>query len=467
MKNKYLFLCFLLVLTIITSNSFASQILHLEVKEEKISTGTMLKKYEIFTSDGFVEAQVLELDLNDEYNKLSILSSEEGSKKLASVSAMLKAKNAIAGINGDFFAGNKGIGNSIGLTIDNEKIISSSSEDNKKKDIFASFIINDKNKIFYDFLKDKVTFEVDGKEFIARYINKYTDDATIPTIYTREFGKTAIGSSDTLNVTEFVVENGKVVEILENESAAEIPEDGFVIMIQTSAAQELKSYLKLKSKVSYKVEYEPDFGKIILAISGGAKLIENGIIPDTYSHYISGRNPRTIIGTNKNESKVYLISVDGRSKNSIGMTMEEESEFVKELGIFNAINLDGGGSTTLVAKELGKDNYSIINTPSGGTQRLVANTVAIVSDAPVTEKLNELKINIEDNNVFVNEKRKIEVVGYDKYYNPVEVDYDDINLDYDGVEIFVEDGYVYGNTVGESKIIAKIGKIETECEINR
>ncbi len=465
--KKYLIIFLVFIVGIfLNSIVYANQILKIKEKEEQISTGTKLKEYEILTEDGWVEAQVLELDANDDYNKITLLTAEEGVKKLAAVSAMAKVQNAIGGINGDFFAGSSGIGNSVGLAINNGKIVSSSAEENKTKETFSSFLINEKGKIFYEYIQDDIKIICEDKEFKARYINKYTDNYEIPTIYTSEWGEKSIGTHDDFYATEFVIKNGKVVDIVENGEPVDIPENGFVIMVATSASAELKEELKLKSKVSYEINYYPDISKIDFAISGGAKLIENGIVPESYSHNVSGRNPRTVLGTNKDNSKIYLITIDGRNNNSLGTTLEETSEFLLKLKIYNAINLDGGGSTTMVAKRAGETETSIINTPSGGTQRLVANGVGIVNTSDETNKLAELKINIDDTNIFVGEKRKVSVVGYDKYYNPIEIEQDNVKWDYSGVDVSVKDGYVSGTTVGSSKLIAKVGKVKANLEIN-
>ena len=57
------------------------------------------------------------------------------------------------------------------------------------------------------------------------------------------------------------------------------------------------------------------------------------------------------------------------------MTQTELAEFLIEKSIFNAINLDGGGSTTMVAQKLGETDLSVINSPSNGTLRMVTNAL--------------------------------------------------------------------------------------------
>jgi hypothetical protein len=60
------------------------------------------------------------------------------------------------------------------------------------------------------------------------------------------------------------------------------------------------------------------------------------------------RHPRTAVAWTKEGEFIYWVIVDGRQVASVGMTQGELSEFLLGLGAFEAINFDGGGSTTLV-----------------------------------------------------------------------------------------------------------------------
>jgi hypothetical protein len=87
--------------------------------------------------------------------------------------------------------------------------------------------------------------------------------------------------------------------------------------------------------------------KIFHALSGDRMLIQGGeIIPDLDDSEI---DPRTAIGTNRNGRFIYLVVVDGRQPfYSEGATFVELAELLKDLGAFNAMSLDGGGSSTMV-----------------------------------------------------------------------------------------------------------------------
>ncbi len=103
---------------------------------------------------------------------------------------------------------------------------------------------------------------------------------------------------------------------------------------------------------------------------GGSHVLVRDGEPSELNSYLGGRHPRTAIGTDK-EGFVYLVVVDGRSEASIGMTLAELQRYLSQLGLVNAINLDGGGSTTMVLQE------SVMNTPSDGRERSVAAVVEV------------------------------------------------------------------------------------------
>ncbi|MHB1310715.1 MAG: phosphodiester glycosidase family protein [Gemmatimonadaceae bacterium] len=89
------------------------------------------------------------------------------------------------------------------------------------------------------------------------------------------------------------------------------------------------------------------------------------------------RHPRSLIGFDADTSHLYLVAVDGRTKASVGMTLAESAGFLYALGITQALNLDGGGSTTLVI------NGKVVNTPSDPAgERPVGNALLIERRRP-------------------------------------------------------------------------------------
>ncbi|MDQ4131644.1 MAG: phosphodiester glycosidase family protein, partial [Actinomycetota bacterium] len=85
-----------------------------------------------------------------------------------------------------------------------------------------------------------------------------------------------------------------------------------------------------------------------------------------------GTHPRTIIGWNPSGQR-FMVTVDGRSNHSRGVTLAEAATLMLGLGATDAVNLDGGGSTTFVV------NGQVANRPSDGAERPVPNAWVVVS----------------------------------------------------------------------------------------
>ena len=98
------------------------------------------------------------------------------------------------------------------------------------------------------------------------------------------------------------------------------------------------------------------------------------------SSFTRSRHPRTCVGI-KSNGKVIMLTADGRNSNSAGLSLSELANIMKWLGCETAVNFDGGGSTTLYAKNFG-DN-GIVNYPTDNKkwdhagQRKVANILLV------------------------------------------------------------------------------------------
>lgn len=104
-------------------------------------------------------------------------------------------------------------------------------------------------------------------------------------------------------------------------------------------------------------------------------LIQNGVINleniGYHSHAYSD-NPRTLVGQKANGDIVFVV-IDGRSSVSKGVTAKESAQIAMELGMYQATNLDGGGSSCFVAVVDGKTK--LVNRPSDGSERRVGSVL--------------------------------------------------------------------------------------------
>lgn len=139
-----------------------------------------------------------------------------------------------------------------------------------------------------------------------------------------------------------------------------------------------------------RLEAGSDWPEAREAMGGVPLLVEDGKIPDMTQEraaHLAARHPRTAIGITK-EKRILLAVVDGRSREAPGMSCEELAKLMLSLGCAWALNLDGGGSSTLWVR--GKPGEGVVNRPSDGSERAVANAVAVLApDVVVAEKPGE------------------------------------------------------------------------------
>ncbi|GMO49108.1 MAG: hypothetical protein Ta2G_05670 [Termitinemataceae bacterium] len=130
-----------------------------------------------------------------------------------------------------------------------------------------------------------------------------------------------------------------------------------------------------------------DFSDINIAIGGFYALLKNGSFADNPASDTK-RHPRSIAGLSKDGRTLYLLAIDGRQIGSIGATLEEAAAIIAALGAEQALNLDGGGSTSLVVRQ-GKKSR-IVNTPIHGgipgLERAVASCLGLRSKRPAAPK---------------------------------------------------------------------------------
>lgn len=110
----------------------------------------------------------------------------------------------------------------------------------------------------------------------------------------------------------------------------------------------------------------------LYAVDGRYPLTRGGaiVVPAGTGSFFD-RNPRTIAGTTR-DGRIVLVAIDGRQTTSVGTTMAETAAVADALGLADSVNLDGGGSTTMVAAG------ALINQPSGGTERAVGDALVYV-----------------------------------------------------------------------------------------
>jgi hypothetical protein len=185
---------------------------------------------------------------------------------------------------------------------------------------------------------------------------------------------------------EWVVDaqRGRVLSGPLDAGATPIPRNGFVLsfggLTPPAALKGLKRGTRVKLAVTYDpVEGEPGVWTVAQDIVGGAGLlirdgrdVEDWSIETFTTTFAELRHPRTMIGTAADRA-IWLVTVDGRQpERSVGMTLVELRTLARRLGLVNALNLDGGGSTTMWVQG------QVVNNPSEATgQRKVSDALLV------------------------------------------------------------------------------------------
>lgn len=111
-------------------------------------------------------------------------------------------------------------------------------------------------------------------------------------------------------------------------------------------------------------------------VAGNTMLLKDG---RALPHSNKDRHPRTAVGLNADGTRMVLLVVDGRKSGvAIGMNYDELAAEMLRLGCHDAMNLDGGGSSVMAIREPGSDTFQILNQPTDGRERAVANVLGVL-----------------------------------------------------------------------------------------
>lgn len=309
----------------------------------------------------------LEIDLSDPEIEVKSVLAQDQVYGREYVSRMAMQNNAIAAVNGLFFAPD---GRPLGLIVIDGRVISEPYANRTAIGFKPGETI-----IGTVGFSGRVTNLSNGQSIPLSGINRprSTDEVII---YTADHGVTS--RTNEFGVDLIVIDQ-EIVEICEGNAL--IPEAGVVISGHGTARDFLLENFAVGDRLEWAITLEPDWlaeGFVDL-IGGGPRLVENGRINITgelerfQPDVLYSRAPRTALGVTK-DNKLLLVTVNGRQPGiSVGMTLTELAELMLELGAINAMNLDGGGSTTMVIRN------QVLNLPSDGIERPVSNGIMIIN----------------------------------------------------------------------------------------
>ena len=252
------------------------------------------------------------------------------------ISNIANRENAIVAINGGYFKPQTGV--PLGTLMINKKVYTGPIYDRVAMGIFDNGFDMARVQLRAQVETNKGGLKIDN-------INQPRMLSTHTIVYTSDWGEYSPPCPK--YGVQIVVENGKATRM--SYGSNRIPKDGFVIV---GAEKNLNS-IKDAKRFKLNVKINPEWKDVNHIISGGPYLIKNGdIYVDMTAQKlgsIGGRNPRTAIGYTR-DNHLIMLTADGREGSSIGLTLVELANLMKELGCVNAMNLDGGGSTVMFVK---------------------------------------------------------------------------------------------------------------------
>jgi len=370
-------------------------------KESIVSSGVTQKSY-LWTrvknnQTISTNVNVVVADLHNPNVKLDVMTGRGGQfTKRANVLNMTRETGAIAGINGDYY-NTSGEGAPLGPQIADGTLMATPTT--QLTGMYSFGITKENKPIIETFTFEGSVTAPNGQSFplagmnrsYAWFNNVHTHGNAIH-MYTSAWGSADRANDGATTPTEVLVVDGVIEEIVPNGTIDGIPpENGYILRAAGKGAEFVNANLQVGDELDTDVSLLPvnpnltytqdDFkmligGHTILLIDGKAASFTRDV-----SSISGGSNTaRSAVGFSKDGRYVYLVAAD-HAGDSVGPTLTDFQKLLVSLGLWRAVNLDGGGSTTLVSRPLGEFETELVNVPKDGSQRSVVNGIGIFTTA--------------------------------------------------------------------------------------
>jgi hypothetical protein len=348
----------------------------------------------INTNDTLI-SNVVEIDMRGGLYQLIAVNGTDsltGRETLSSMAERLSGKyDVIGGINADFFkiqTGGEVENNLISSGIIIKALKGTDSDYDSSGRPHYQFAVNEYNKFFIE------RFELDGRviykdqEYILNRINSVTDSGGI-TIYNKYQGTIKSDSTHSRKNKEILLKSlsssgDTLLFIIQSDSSVySFINNNHILSFNNNSIEEAYNSMKQGDTIIVITRFIPDYGRIMNLTGGWGKIIDKGknisLNVDreegTFPRFSEARHPRSGIGFNEDSTKVFLLVVDGRQEKSRGVSLNEFAEIMLKEGVYSGLNLDGGGSTTLLL------DGKVLNNPSDKSgERPVGNALLIIKN---------------------------------------------------------------------------------------
>lgn len=326
----------------------------------RLPSSIAYEKLRVSTGAGKTAVHVLRVNPQDPNLEIRpVLASDMVAGK-ETTSIIATRHDAVAGINGGYFAGP---GLPLGMVVIDGELISAPLT---RRSVFA--ISRDGTPVIQPFEFHGRIVTSDNTALWISALNRPPQVAGVA-VYTTAYGPLTPPFRLAAVVRSGVVDRLTSGRIL-------IPEDGYVLAVNEADAGMLLNNVQTGQRVWMKLNLTPDL-EIISALGGGPRLVKDGkeFIPFDWEWFserlFQKRAPRTAVGIT-DAGKLLFVTVDGRGRQNSGMSLRELAQLMISLGSLDAMNLDGGGSATMVV------GGRIMNDPSDGRERPVASALIVL-----------------------------------------------------------------------------------------
>ncbi len=378
----------IIILTVFYYFNLTAQI---KIEEEKIDEGVIHKK--IINSKDTLTINELKVDFSKggyilrsvkAKNKLNEKETTSGMAKMLSDSGY----KVLAAINSDFFEDD---GEVINNMISEGDFVKAVKFTDSKYNPFVNsqFAVTFNNQLLIEqFVFNGNIFLPDGSIEEINRINSKPDSNSF-SLYNSYQGNNTPAEPDKWREVEFVLKpigNNLdtlffVIDNVFEGGNNQIPGKGFILSSNNNGSYYLERELSEKDTVRILLRYNPRYSALRTLAGGWPRLVADGkntvksdsSIEGIFPGFSTTKHPRTGIGFSKDSSTIYFITVDGRQESSSGISLEDFADFMISEGVYQGLNLDGGGSTTMVI------NSKVVNNPSDSTgERKVGNSLVLI-----------------------------------------------------------------------------------------
>lgn len=363
--------------------------------------------------------------------------------------------NPVAGMNADFFSFQTGV--PMSNTIIDGRIFTADSS------WLPAIGFKNDGTAFIGTLPISTTVTTDdGSSFKVECINKYRQPYALY-LFNKDFadnthspgwGRDVVLGNVSGDFKLGGTVTATVESISDNDGSVPIPDGKLILSVSADAAQELKDRLNCLTPgtnitISTTAEQDSDIWNGIRYAVGatGGKLLTNGQL----DYIDESAAPRSAVGV-RADGSIIFYTIDGRQTNySYGARKETVARRLLELGCTDAINLDGGGSTTIGYAEPGSKEFKVANSPSDGAQRSCANFLFVLNLCQADGIPYSLSLDNYGTALLSGATTKINATALDRSFGYASLD--------NGVTFYIEDDADTPDINGRKSVITDDGYI--------